>query len=110
MKEKHKVFTVLEVEDVERLVSEMAGRDIKVGDMEVTLIDGVPLGPVMDGDIGSLYMTCEVRVDGEEIYDDDYNSPLDEYMPDYAYTPEEYIFDFDTSMFKSFERYTDSSD
>ncbi len=91
MKEKHKVFTVLEVEDVERLVSEMAGRDIKVGDMEVTLIDGVPLGPVMDGDIGSLYMTCEVRVDGEEIYDDDYNSPLDEYMPDYAYTPEEYM-------------------
>lgn len=111
MIEKQKVFQVLEVADVERLVSEMAGREIKVSDMDIRLYDAVPYGPIYDeGRVDSVYMYCEVRVDGKEVFDDDYNSPFDDYLPKWVYLPEEYIFDFDTKLFKSFKRYTDSSD
>ena len=88
----------------------MAGKEVKVGDMEVTLIDGVPLGSIETGDISQVYTCCEICVDGEEVVDDDYNSPLDEYMPDHALIPVEYIFAFDTKLFKSFERSMDASD
>ena len=110
MKEKQIVFKVLEVADVERLVSEMAGREIKVDEMEVAVIDGMPLDSMEKGEVSDTYITCEVQVDGEEIYDEEYRSPLDEFMPDMACVPEEYIFDFETSLFKSYERYCDSSD
>ena len=110
MKEKQISFNVLEVEDVERLVSEVAGREIKVGEMDVTVIDGGPVEGLENLDISSTYMGCVISVDGKEIHDEKCSSPLDKYMPDMAYIPEEYIFDFSTDLFKSYERYSDNSD
>ena len=108
MKEKQMVFKVLEVEDVERLVSEIVGREVKVGDMDIKLVDRVPMFSFQER-IGS-QMCCDVVVDGEYILDEGDEAPFNEYLPDIAYVPKEYIFDFDTSVFKSFERNTENFD
>ena len=49
-------------------------------------------------------------VDGEDVLNDEYLSPLDALMPAQAYVDVEYIFAFGTDKFKSFSRETDSSD
>lgn len=110
MKKETIELNVLEVEDVERLVSEAAGREVKVGDIEMTLIDVVPEDVKFDGHGGGTYIACGIRVDDEEILDEDSRSPLDDYLPNIAYLYDEQIFDFDVSLFKSYDRYTDPSD
>lgn len=106
MIKKAKEYNVLEVEDVEALVSEMVGRHVSINEMDVRVFDAVPRWSAADN--AGLY--CEVYVDGEEVCDDDYNCPLDEVIPDEAFLDEEFLFDFDPHMFASYSRETDTSD
>lgn len=110
MIKKAKTYDVLEEQDVERLVSEQLGRPVKLSEMDITLVDYVPLCDVYDGVIENFAMGCDVEVDGEDVLNDEYLSPLDALMPAQAYVDVEYIFAFGTDKFKSFSRETDSSD
>lgn len=110
MIKKTKTYEVLEEQDVEKLVSEQLGKPVKLSEMDITLIDYVPLCDVYDGIIENFSMGCDVKVDGEDVLNDEYLSPLDTLMPDQAYVDVEYIFAFSTDKFKSFSRETDSSD
>lgn len=109
MKKKTITFNVLEEQDVENILSEKLGRPVKLSEMDVTLVDAVPLA-ASEGDLEDITMFCEVTVDGKEVLNEDYMSPLDEYMPAQPYTDEKYIFAFSTKKFKSYSRYTDTSD
>lgn len=110
MVKKTKTYNVLEEKDVEQVISKALGRDVKIGEMEISLIDRCPLDDMHDGKIENFYMLCDVFVDGEEVNDEDYDGSLWEFMPKEAYVDVKYIFAFDVKKFKSFERYTDSSD
>lgn len=110
MIKKAKTYDVLEEQDVERLVSEQLGRPVKLSEMDITLVDYVPLCDVYDGVIENFAMGCDVEVNGEDVLNDEYLSPLDALMPAQAYVDVEYIFAFGTDKFKSFSRETDSSD
>ena len=106
-----KEIHILEREDVVRLVSEMAGREVSLDELDVCLYVCMPYGVAVKGDFSGCGLYCEIYVDGESIEDDDYNSPLDDFLAgcDFYLTDEE-IFAFDTSEFHSFERCADSSD
>ena len=110
MIKKTKTYEILEEQDVERLVSEQLGRPVKLSEMDITLVDYVPLCDVYDGVIENFAMGCDVEVDGEDVLNDEYLSLLDALMPAQAYVDVEYIFAFGTDKFKSFSRETDSSD
>ena len=119
---KMKEYQVLDIEDVEKAVSEAAGRKVTIGEMDVTLIDGAPMDALFEHDTDEFYMACEIRVNGETLYKgggnendeiiddevdlDDYAWPLDGLLPDgEAFVDEKYIFNFSTSLFfKSYKR------
>ena len=118
---KTKEYQVLDIEDVEKAVSEAAGRKVTIGEMDVTLIDGVPMDSLFEHDTDEFYMACEIRVNGETVYKgdgneddeiiddevdlDDYAWPLDGLLPDgEAFVDEKYIFNFSPSLFKSYNR------
>lgn len=109
---KTKTYNVLEVDDVERIISEFVGRDVKIGEMEVELNDCIPYDSTMEDsyDLSDFCMIISVIVDDEELLDDEYDSPLQKYLPKGVFVPEKYIFNFDTKLFKSYSRCVDTSD
>ena len=54
---KTKEYQVLDIEDVEKAVSEAAGRKVTIGEMDVTLIDGAPMDALFEHDTDEFYMT-----------------------------------------------------
>ena len=105
-------YNVLDVEDVERIVSEFAGREIKIGEMEVELTDCLPMDELYEEyDVSDFGMNICVTVDGDEITDETgIFYLLEDDLPDGVLIPEKYIFNFDTKLFKSYVRRVDSSD
>lgn len=86
-------FKVLDVEDIEQAVSKWFGREIKIGEMETILTD-------YPEDFETNF--C--------IYVEEEDDTVDSFTlwPEFGtYSfrlEEEYIFNFDTGLFKSFER------
>ncbi len=111
MKKMTKTFNVLEEKDVEELVSKAVGREVKLSEIEISLIDLCPLEDIYEGIVENCGLDCEVIVDGAKVFDyDNLSGPLDGYLPDQVYIDLKYVFAFSVKKFKSFERYTDSSD
>ena len=109
-----KTYNVLDVEDVERIVSEHAGRNVKIGEMTIELLDCLPEDSMWENKppLSDFSMYINVEVDGEDIVTDEenYESPLQPYLPEGVFIPEKYFFNFDTKLFKSYKRYIDNSD
>lgn len=110
MVKKVKEYNVLDVEDVEKAVSKMLGRPVKVGEMDVTLSDLLPLASTLDNRIEDCGLGVCVEVDDDVVCDDDWNGPLDELIPDEVGLDVSYIFNFSTDLFHSFTRDIDESD
>jgi hypothetical protein len=62
-------YNVLDVEDVERIISEYAGREVKVGEMNVELTDCLPEDQMWEDkpDLSQFCMVNNVEVDDEDI-------------------------------------------
>ena len=107
-------YNVLDVEDVERIISEYAGREVKVGEMNVELTDCLPEDQMWEDkpDLSQFCMVINVEVDNEDIVinEEEYECPLQKYLPEGVFVPEKYFFNFDTKLFKSYTRYIDNSD
>ena len=100
-------FNVLEIDDVEKIVSEKAGRKVSIGEISVEIQDALNLGAIERGKNKS-FIICEVSVDGidDDVFWNEDGSPLlNKYISDLAFLPVEYIFAFDVNKFKSFTRY-----
>ena len=110
-----KEYTLLDVEDIEKAVSEKSGRKIPISEMECTVIDDFPAYSSLP--IG-MSITIEIHGDNgcEESYDsfDLFNYNDGEYsingeLCSKTFMKEGFldlplIFNFDVSLFKSFER------
>lgn len=107
MIKKRKVYNVLEKEDVERIVSEFLGKEIKVSDMDITIVDLIPADFESIKDTG---LDCILKINGRLIMDEDGLCPFVYRICDQALLEEKYIFAFDVKEFKSYERTWDCSD
>ena len=99
-------YKILEEKDVEEIMSKYVGREVKINEIDFTLRDVTYLDhdykDIDDCDYGT---SCDTYVDGEEIVDPETEcSPLDIFMPNTIFVKLKYIFAFDVSKFKSFER------
>ena len=96
---KTKEFKVLDVEDIEQAVSDVLWREIKVGEMEVTLSD-------YPADHDANFF---IYIEEEDEY-----LFSNELWPELGTYPfgleEEYIFNFDTGVFKTYKREEDFDD
>jgi len=110
-KEITKGLTLLEKDDVISAVSKMVGRDVELSEMDVTLFVAMPMDLVEAANFSGFGLYCELRVDGKDLYDEDYNSPLAEFFNDCEfYLNDDEIFAFDTNEFGSYCRAVDMSD
>lgn len=101
----------MDIEDVTGAVSKILGRDVEIGDIEISVVDSLPMEALYDGNISRCGVYFEVIVDDEDVCDEDYNGPLDDFEKGYiACLDEKYIFNFDVALFKSYERRVDTSD
>ena len=109
-----RTYNVLDVEDVEKIISEYAGREVKISEMNVELDDCLPADAMWDDelDISSFGMLINVEVDGNDIVidEEEYECPLQKYLPEGVFVPESLFFNFDTNLFKSYRRGIDNSD
>ena len=113
---KTKEYTVLDVEDLEKAVSAQFAQDCKIGQMDVTLYDCASPHGEFDGIYFTVHVDgCTAVVDGYE-EDEAASWELAEkagwetFDPDVVGLAEEFIFNFDTALFKSYKRMVDGSD
>lgn len=114
MIKKTKEYNVLEVADLEKAVSEHFGRKVSVSEMDVEMIDSIPADAMFDDEflIDDVGIWFYITVDGDTVGSyilQDKKTLDDDIMPD-PFLTEEYIFAFDTAMFKSYTRSIDNSD
>ena len=95
---------MLDKEDVERIVSEALGREVKLSEMEVQFIDYQEIEEPENEDAYPCGLDCIISVDGEEVEDDEGMPILNEYLTDISFLNIKYYFNFDTDEFGSFER------
>lgn len=111
-KEKKVSFSVIEKDELEKAVSKHFGTEIKVSDMEVGLFDCVPL---FDMKPEGFYFNITIPEKGlDDNFTDSFDLAEENNWPEdfgtIAFTEEEYVFDFDVSEFKAYERNIDTSD
>ncbi len=103
---------VIEKDELEKAVSKHFGREIKVSDMDVTLYDCLPLDSSKPE--GFYFDICVNGIDLDDNYIDNIDLAEENDWPEdfgeIAFVDEKFIFDFDVSEFKSYERLVDSSD
>lgn len=113
-KEKTITYTlqIIEKEELEKAVSKHFGAEIKLGEMDVSLYDCLPLDT---GKPDGFYFNITVHKD--DILDnfvDSFDLAEENNWPEefgtIAFIEEENIFDFDVSEFNFFERELDTSD
>ena len=100
-------YNVIEAKDLEEWISELSGQNVQISDMNCIVYDCVPA----DTNIGDGFYFVISTENGEwDSFDLEEAGMLDGVDTDTTFLEEEYIFAFDTSMFKSYERYKDTSD
>ena len=105
-----KELRLLEKEDVIKAVSQMAGRDVELNELDVYLNVCMPYDSASEGDFSECWINCEFYLDDEEITDD-FNPPLQDFFDECEFwLADDEIFAFDTEEFQSFNRRVDSSD
>lgn len=106
-------YNLLDVEDIEEAISSYLGKKTSISDVECTLVYSIPADTQEpDG------MFLEFVVDDNEFYSFDifYDEEIGhcykgkQLALDERWLPLEDIFNFDVSLFKNFDSYTDSSD
>lgn len=101
----------LDIEDVTGSVSKILERDVEIGEIEMSVVDSLPMDALYDGIVSKCGLYFEVIVDDEDVCDENYNGPLYDFEKEYiACLDEKYLFNFDISLFKSYERRVDTSD
>lgn len=107
MIKKSKVHNVLEKEDVERIVSKFLGKEVKVSEMDITIVDLIPSDFESIEDTG---LDCILEINGRLIMDEEGLCPFVDRIFNQALLEEKYIFAFDVKEFKSYKRTWDCSD
>lgn len=105
---KTKTYYVMDEQDIEKLASEYYKKDLKVGDLKVTFEDGLnekPLKPIGAGIFIEIDESDEIFSLYDEIFCEYLN--VEKATWDQTFVEDEYIFNFDTSKFKSYERITE---
>ena len=130
-----RTYNVLEPEDLERAVSEYFGKEIKLSEMEVEIYDRRPVDEDFRLDSETHYKNrnrrvvgIDIRVEGAEaveefeisegVFEEDTVNFVDEeglgltefFDEKEQFIKEEYIFAFDTGLFKSYNRYVSTDD
>lgn len=100
-------YKVFEKEDVERIISKFLGKEVKISEMDVEMIDLISCEYEL---VDECELDCLIKVDGKNVIDEAYLCPLVDYIPNQALLDEKYIFAFDVREFKSYCRYMDNSD
>lgn len=108
-----KELNLLDIEDIEKAVSSQMDRQVTISEIECSLVYCIPCD---SGEASGMYL--EFTVDDEQLYsfdlfyDEDDGHCLDgkKLSLDEPWLPVSEVFNFDTSAFKSFDSWTDSSD
>ena len=108
-----KELNLLDIEDIENAVSSRIERQVTIAEIECSLVYCIPCD---SGKASGMYL--ELTVDDEQLYsfdlfyDDDNGHYLDgkKLSLDEPWLPASEVFNFDTSVFKSFDSWADSSD
>ena len=119
MVKKEKTYSVLEVEDLEHAVSEYFGKEIKISEMDVTVYDRIcpweyNLEKYYDPKTEAIVMCVDVEgaenEDGDNWVGEDGLGLTEFFREKELFVEDEYIFAFDTSMFKSYTREVSTDD
>ena len=99
-------YKILEEKDVEEIISKYVGREVKINEIDFTLMD-VTCPDHNYKDIEDWYYgtACVTYVDGKKIVDPETEfCPLDRFMPNAIFVKFKNLFAFDVCKFKSFRR------
>ena len=109
-----KEINLLDVSDIEQAVSKHLGRTVVISEIECSLAYCIPMD---SGEASGMYFELNIEDDSCDSFDLFWNDDLTgHYLDgkrlclDEAWLPVEEIFNFDISVFKSFDSWTDSSD
>ncbi len=110
MKTITKELNLLDVEDIEQALSKYYDREISISEVECSLVYCIPC----DTDEPS-GMILEFTVDDEfcdsfDVFDENHYIGDKELSLNEPWLPVEEVLNFDVSLFKSFDSYTDNSD
>ena len=96
-----KEYYALDIEDIEKTVSEHFGEEIKVSDMDVFVTDSIPMEVQLGSEEDLTSLSFEISVgDTGSVYSWD----LWEDKGWDAFISEKYVFNFDTTLFNSYNR------
>ena len=114
MKTITKKLTLLDIKDIEEAISTHLGKKVAIGDVACTLIYFVPADTGLPNGMDIEFTVDDEIIDSFDLfYDDDADAFClngKELSLNELALRAEAIFNFDTSVFKSFDCYPDSSD